>query len=303
MSAKTQNITSSLTGNLPKAILFVRDPSKAGFVHKAIKNEDGDVKETPVWRGQSRDAEGIIKDIDMDAAGKLNEVLTARAQQALNGNVDTFSSLQKNGLMGGLESLGYLALEVQYNPSSIHMSTVAGRQVYYQGGNAGSLSDNQATQVYEPVSTTIGFQLVFDDMNPKDAFMVNSFGLNGSVASSISNLATETYSVKKQIDGLMALLVSDASRQVVFFWSKMSFRGEVTNINSRYTMFNPKGYPIRGVVEMTIRQGSGSDGQGYDYRYEDQYWNKAIDKVFKDQAEAKSTFDQITQNNFLNLNI
>ena len=35
-------------------------------------------------------------------------------------------------------------------------------------------------------------------------------------------------------------------------------RGEMTEVTTKYTMFNKKGYPIRGTVTIQIRQGDGS---------------------------------------------
>lgn len=137
----------------------------------------------------------------------------------------TFSSLTKpESLMTGS---GYLALEVQYNPSSIHMETQAGRQVQYSGGDLGSGSNNQIVQVVQPVSTTMSLQLIFDDMNPSDAFMLENTALTvGNVTSEIGNAVRNkkgAYSVQAQIDGLIALLTQDETRQVIFSGQKCVF--------------------------------------------------------------------------------
>lgn len=298
MNAIAQNLISSVTGSLPKAILYVRD------VKKVTTNKNS---KTGTLSKSLGDANGL------DASNLSRALWGAATSNGGNSATRTLSSLKaaQGSLTGaGLAEFdGFLGLEVQYNPNSIYLDTVAGRQVKYSGGGLGSASDNQITQIMQPVSTNMSFQLVFDDMNPSDAFMINSFSVTGGLVSKVGNLVKkatgEGHSVKKQMDGLMALLTCDATRQVVFFWSKMSFRGEVTSVNSRYTMFNPSGNPIRGVVELTIRQGSAGDKSGYDYSYEDEYWDAAFDSVFdsKGIAGLTSSSQKRTQNNFLNLNI
>ena len=109
--------------------------------------------------------------------------------------------------------------------------------------------------------------------------------------------------MQKQIDGLMALLTQDATRQVIFFWARMCFRGELTSVSTRYTMFNKDGNPIRGVVELSIRQGNEKE-----FAYDETYWDKAFTKAFGDAGEnlesgMKDKFTRAANNNFLNLNL
>ena len=274
MNAFGQQVLSSISGNIPKAILCVRK-----------MDEEDSVKNTA------------------KAAGNLQKKLLESTKKALASQ--TFSSLTKpESLMTGS---GYLALEVQYNPSSIHMETQAGRQVQYSGGDLGSGSNNQIVQVVQPVSTTMSLQLIFDDMNPSDAFMLENTALTvGNVTSEIGNAVRNkkgAYSVQAQIDGLIALLTQDETRQVIFFWAKMCFRGELTSVNTRYTMFNKVGNPIRGVVDLTIRQGDEPQ-----YGYDEIYWDQAFTKAFGKAEEnvtsgIKNAFSKATNNNCLNLNL
>ena len=274
MNAFGQQVLSSISGNIPKAILCVRK-----------MDEEDSVKNTA------------------KAAGNLQKKLLESTKKALASQ--TFSSLTKpESLMTGS---GYLALEVQYNPSSIHMETQAGRQVQYSGGDLGSGSNNQIVQVVQPVSTTMSLQLIFDDMNPSDAFMLENTALTvGNVTSEIGNAVRNkkgAYSVQAQIDGLIARLTQDETRQVIFFWAKMCFRGELTSVNTRYTMFNKVGNPIRGVVDLTIRQGDEPQ-----YGYDEIYWDQAFTKAFGKAEEnvtsgIKNAFSKATNNNFLNLNL
>lgn len=279
MNALMQNLKSSITGNIPKAILCVRD----------MMGDDS------------------VED-DAKAAARLQEKLLEETRDALKrGTGDrtlasqTFGSLIEGGKMGGS---GYLAMEVQYNPSSIHMETRAG-VVDYSGGNLGGQSINQLAQDDQPVATIMSFQLIFDDMNPSDAFVLENLAPTtvgntvSLVGSGVKKKIDGGYSVQKQVDGLIALLTQTETRHVIFFWAKMCFRGILTDVNTRYTMFNKDGNPIRGVVELSIRQ---------DAEDEFGHWDKAFTKAFGKAAEnaergMASGFSKITNNNILNLNL
>lgn len=292
MNALIQNVASSITGNLPKAILCVRDLSQvtAGDLSDDDKSAMSSVKK----------------------ASELQKKLLRSTDDALNGLMEnqrmgsqTFRSLTgKGGVMAGS---GYLALEVQYNPSSIYMDTQAGKQVQYSGGALGQGSINQLTQIYQPAITIMSFQLVFDDMNPQDAFLLeNTAPTAGNLVSGAADVARKvkgSYSVQTQIDGLMSLLTQTVTRQVVFYWAKMSFQGNLISINSRYTMFNKDGNPIRGVVDLSISQ-QGGPGSGYD----ETYWDEAFTRTFGDSLTDRTAGKvgkaaKAMQNNLLNIHL
>lgn len=284
MNALIQDAVSSLTGNLPKAILCVRD---------LFQIEENDT----------------IKDTLKNAAD-LQKSLLRSTQDALNGLMEnnrmgsqSFRSL--TGKEGAMAGSGYLALEVQYNPSSIHMNTQAGKQVQYSAGDLGQGSANQITQIVQPVSTTMSFQLIFDDMNPQDAFLLENTALTAgnaiSEAADVARKVKGSYSVQAQMDGLMSLLTQDVTRQVIFYWAKMCFRGELVSVNSRYTMFNKDGNPIRGVVDLSVRQGEES---GFDVAYWDEAFTRAFGDSMTDQVTGKvGKATKALQNNLLNIHL
>ena len=283
MNAVIQDAVSSLTGNLPKAILCVRDLSQAQG------GEKGDA---------AKKASDLQKRLLKSTEDALNGLLEDN-----RGGSQTFRSLTgKNGAMAGS---GYLALEVQYNPSSISMSTQAGKQVHYSGGNLGQGSANQITQIVQPVSTTMSFQLVFDDMNPQDAFVLENMAPTaGNLVSGTADVARKVrgaYSVQAQMDGLMSLLTQPVTRKVIFYWAKMCFQGELVSVSSRYTMFNKDGNPIRGMVDLTIRQGEES---GFDVAYWDEAFTRTFGDPGTDQISGKMGMaTKAMQNNLLNIHL
>ena len=283
MNAVIQDEVSSLTGNLPKAILCVRDLSQAQG------GEKGDA---------AKKASDLQKRLLKSTEDALNGLLEDN-----RGGSQTFRSLTgKNSAMAGS---GYLALEVQYNPSSISMSTQAGKQVQYSGGSLGQGGANQITQIVQPVSTTMSFQLVFDDMNPQDAFVLENMAPTaGNLVSGTADVARKVrgaYSVQAQMDGLMSLLTQPVTRKVIFYWAKMCFQGELVSVSSRYTMFNKDGNPIRGMVDLTIRQGEES---GFDVAYWDEAFTRTFGDPGTDQISGKMGMaTKAMQNNLLNIHL
>ena len=147
---------------------------------------------------------------------------------------------------------GYLSMGVKYNPSRLRLQSQADKPVNYVGGKMGNASINQMTQQTQPASTTLYVQLVFDDAK----------------------------SIQNQVEGLLSLLTLDVTRQVFFCWSQMCFQGDLTEVNVQYKMFNESGDPIRGVVDLTIRQ---TDS----FHFNQFYWNDAFDKAFGKEKEWK----------------
>ena len=283
MNAVVQDAVSSLTGNLPKAILCVRDLSQA-------------------QGGEKGDAAKKASDLQKRLLKSTEDALNGLMEDNRGGS-QTFRSLTgKNGAMAGS---GYLALEGQYNPSSISMSTQAGKQVQYSGGSLGQGGANQITQIVQPVSTTMSFQLVFDDMNPQDAFVLENMAPTaGNLVSGTADVARKVrgaYSVQAQMDGLMSLLTQPVTRKVIFYWAKMCFQGELVSVSSRYTMFNKDGNPIRGMVDLTIRQGEES---GFDVAYWDEAFTRTFGDPGTDQISGKMGMaTKAMQNNLLNIHL
>lgn len=286
MNSMTENLVNSLTGNVPKAVLCVRNIKKL----QQITENDGAAARL------KKERSNMLSTYEQAAA--LQKSLMDRTQSALAG---TLGAEERNQLMGADKE--YLAMEVQYNPSSIQMQTTTGSQLDYCGGSMGNMANNMIVQNTVPTSTTMNVQLIFDDVNIFDSFMVNNVNSPvGSGVQAVKNLVQKEYSVQHQIEGILSLLTMDATRQVVFYWAKMCFRGELTAVQASYTMFNKSGNPVRGIVNLSIRQGE--QGGVYDQ----DCWENAYANLFKKSKDGNSgggasRFSQLTNNNILNLNL
>lgn len=86
--------------------------------------------------------------------------------------------------------------------------------------------------------------------------------------------------VQQRTEGLLSLVMQARSRQVVFAWGDMNFRGELEEASAEYTMFHAKGNPMMARVSLSIRQ-AGADSPAQTSKSEYQYWKKAWNKFQK----------------------
>ncbi len=274
MNRLTQDILTSVTGNLPKAVLFVRRAA--------------------VLPGST--AAQAAKD-----AAALQKELLANTKAALNNPMAAATSLATVTAMAGLK--GYLPMQVQYNPSALYLDTSSAGLREIDNSSVANLGTNQIAQITTPTITTLGMQLIFDDVNTQDAFMFDALDISaGGAMSHVMNLARE-HSVKKYAEGLIACLMSPITRQIIFYWSDMVFRGELFQVNVNYTMFNRKGEPIRATVELTIQQTAETESTE-----KGGYWDTAFTRAFGEADENLDTggasgVQKALNNNLLNLSI
>ena len=216
-------------------------------------------------------------------------------------NSDTIAEVDK-------EYKNFVKFTVQYNPETISITTLKGWQEKKIKNEGGDGLDN--LRGYDVKGKTkLSFDLVFDDVDNMNAFLLNDI-----VNMNVTNAAKKglhalqhgksDYSVRKRMDAIMSLLCSTDTQHVIFFWSKMCFRGMITEVRNTYTMFNPKGNPIRGNMHIEITQDS---DKSTDFGYTENYWNNAFDKCFKNSKENfngnHEYNNQYTNNSFLNFSM
>ncbi len=195
----------------------------------------------------------------------------------------------------------FIKMSVQYNPATIRLYSLTGKQQNFN--NASGLNHMEVANFTG--KSKLSFDLVFDDMDPADAFMLENLTPNvGNIYNKAKDLTThglDGHSVRKRMDALLSLISSCHAQQVIFSWAKMHFRGTLTNVNNHFTMFNTRGNPVRGTVHLEITQEASKNGE---LVYKQDYWDKAFYAKFDKGAVGKrSTFDALTNNNFLNLNL
>ncbi len=200
----------------------------------------------------------------------------------------------------------FVKFYVQYNPASIRLYSVNGK-VQARKDEAGI----DKLDVYNfSGKSKLSFDLIFDDCDNMNAFALNEVA-NVNVTSALNKGLSAlqhgglNYSVRKKMDAIMSLLSSSATQQVVFFWANMAFRGTITDVGNRFTMFNPAGNPIRGEMHLELTQ----DKKSTELAYDETYWDNAFEKCFKKKdalgaiAGGVSTASKALNNNFINLNL
>lgn len=207
----------------------------------------------------------------------------------------TFQDKEGNG------SIVERMIEVQYNPVSLSFSTVAD-DAELQSLQTSGQTMGIIYQTTSPTNTVMNLDLIFDDVNNFDAFMNEKFILSsGMAASAVSKVIHKDYSVRAKINAFIGMITGSQTRILTFSWSKFSFRGELTGVNSELTMFNVLGNPIRGKVSLSIRQKEDSS------KLNESLYNQAFDTLFggnaftSSSADAKSMGDKM--GNLLNLNV
>ena len=217
------------------------------------------------------------------------------------------NSSEKIGEVGGVNN-HFVKFTVQYNPESISITTLKGWQEKKLKNEGGDGIDNLRGFDIKG-KTRMSFDLVFDDVDNMNAFL-----LNDVVNMNVTNAAKKglhalqhgksEYSVRKRMDAIMSLLCSTDSQHVIFFWSRMCFRGIITEVRNTFTMFNPKGNPIRGTMHIEITQDS---DKSEDFGYSEKYWEDAFTTCFKESHEgyagSHSYHNQVTNNSLLNFSI
>ncbi|MCI8573491.1 MAG: hypothetical protein HFF89_03575 [Oscillibacter sp.] len=208
----------------------------------------------------------------------------ARALQAA-GNLSAVSSAVGAGMAH--------VMQVQYNPSSLALQANAESIPFtYLQQNADQGIPNQNVR---PPMVVLSVELIFDAMNPQDAFMMDKARLSaGTVVSTAAWARGTKYTVQPQTDGLIAALLRPSTRLVTFRWADMAFTGQMIEVQADYTMFSVSGQPVRSKVRMNIAQQVESEADV-------QYWETALDNIFQNRSDIVSKTAAQGLGNLLNL--
>lgn len=274
----------SFAGNIPKAMLIVKHPSV--------------VQKDPATNFFQKDKDRTL-DQKTQNKKKLDELRAALAKQykSNKGLALRFDDVKSLVASKQAEGVKYTVMEVQYNPSSIRFDT--------SGGSRYEMSEGKMDLLNYQVATTMRVQLIFENINLMDAFMLQNLNPNvGNIKEMAQSKFSDggftnnkEYSVQTQLDGLLALLQRSETRHVVFAYSGLFFPGEVCGVTVKYTMFNKKGNPVMGTADIEIYQ-----DDNYRDDKNESYWDKAYKTFFEENNTTKGGFSKVN-NNILGLNL
>ena len=268
---------SDMTGNVTKARIEILDID----VKELKKVDPAKISSGGTSFGSSLD--GIKKNLtDAKIGSVLNSV----------GMAETLA-----GLSADDENLAQKKIyEVQFNPSQLTMTGMGGGRMAKKNyaDNTGVPTTDELTFESMKARIELNVKLIFDQVDPQDAFMADKRTTSPIAATEgvIKAVRTATgskkpCSVQKQVEGFIAALRSPNTRQITFSWSNMSYSGILNKVVASYTMFNVVGAPIRAIVDLSIvcaDEGAGLNSMGQ--------WQQAYDDAFSQGSMSYTKFGQ-----------
>lgn len=272
------NFASSITGNVNKAYILV---PISGSGQNQGNGENSGLNQAALQL--MKNSMGFVN----EAAGGVTGVSS--------------SYFLSSDLVAQAQNGGYIPIQVQYNPSTLSMNSEAG-EVWRDAASGGNQQGFE--QVNTPEQTILQMDLIFDDMNIKDAFLLD-IGLSAGDLwqrgkEGVRAIQNKPHTVKDTIEMFIGAVMNREHRTVGVLWNKLVFWGELYSVSANYTMFNKLGNPIRGTVNLQIRQ---AEPQGNALSQSvDAYWNQAYTQLFN-RAKSDSLKEKITDkvSNFINL--
>lgn len=278
------------TGNVTKAYLCVRDTAgkKIDMIDPSNFSKDSaEVQQAILKKAAEKMTRSSIPTKGVD--------ITATAESLLKGN-EAGTSSSNRGLsideLANLMSGKYIPIQVQYNPSTLqYHSDLGGRRRINAVEGVGAGGDGMSIKTI-PQNTELSCTLVFEKINVNDAFIQASEGWNASLGNVTSTIGSavnkikggsseEPYSVRKEVEGFLALLSTTYTRDVIFFYGKICFHGELTVASANYKMFNKRGDPILAEVSIRIRQNN-------ENLYDQNRWRTSFDALFTEGGNANA---------------
>lgn len=278
---------SGITGNINKAYILLHKPEL-----------------NPAEEAEAAQSGGIASKGLAGAAALLKSGVSGTNGRSMGVSGSSLNALSTDSTLTAVANLAnYIPVQVQFNPAAISFQGMGGEIRRESVGGAG---ENQFQQFDIPSETVMSLELMFDDTNNKDAFMMDAEmpllseiasvgGMVQRIEQGVDALRGKQYSVQDTTELFVAAMVQNFTRLVGFAWNKIIFWGELVGVNVQYTMFNKQGNPIRAKVGLQIRQDQSVDDNG-PYATE-QHWEKAFNKMFTVDTENNSL-----NGNFLNLN-
>lgn len=274
-SGLKDNLKASVTGGTVQGVLTIYD-------RRLLPT--GDIEEIKAQNVQKPSLGNSTFSITKGTAiSKTTAGLSAKVTDSIS-HMDTLAFV--TDAMGGnasqvvveRESTAIKRLFLQFNPNMISINAQGGgyAQITNYGNDKGEEAGLKYTIVEPRIEVTI--PLVFDAVNNRDAFFEDKLNLNPTeIAKSAATFVQtavmdQEFTVQTQVEGLMAAIRNDKTRQATFSWGDMSYSGLLNQVNANYTMFSPTGHPIRAVVSLVLLcLGDSAVGQGNMGKWMDKY--------------------------------
>ena len=226
------------TGNIEKAIIEILD----------LRDREA------VLRDAVRISEGGGLGGLANVAGNLNTGLVGDYLNGLQNAMDVNNDVA-DAYFQKLASKKKI-FTVQFNPSTLRLSGHSGGPA--STTNFSALNAKEVKRKAVDASISMSVELLFDSMDPKDAFMndkidVSPTGfLTGMADMGLTMGQKKKKTVQRQVEGFIGALRNENTRLITFNWGEICYSGVLRRVGAEYTMFNVAGEPVRAKVGLTI---------------------------------------------------
>ena len=181
------------------------------------------------------------------------------------GGLASVASKAESVLKDGMSSLVSGAMsndktfKVQFNPKELQIYATSLKIDKPDTRRVDGHQKNVSGTVIKP-TVEMSTNLIFDQVNIYDSFLWDKFTAGASatgvtnIASAIATAAGKVWSVQGEVEGLIAALRNQYTREITFQWANFSFTGLLKYVSARYTMFSTSGRPVRAQVMLRLRQ-------------------------------------------------
>ena len=145
---------------------------------------------------------------------------------------------------------------VQFNPSSLRLSGHSGGRVPKLDYDSASAKEANNTAIDTAISLSV--DLLFDSMDPQDAFMSDKMSTSttgiakGMANAALTALGKKKVTIQREVEGFIGAIRNEYTRLITFHWGDMSYSGVLRSVGVEYSMFNVTGEPVRAVVALNI---------------------------------------------------
>ena len=294
------NLTGDISkafGNIEKAVLVV------------VPTPQGDItQQQPVQPAAS--SGGFFSSL---AGAGVSDIAKAAGKAALDGakNAALNYASSQLGLDTGTDKKGPPnTFLVHFNPASVTFNAVGAlpQKVdrIIQPKKEGEVPRRARTSDFlnvNDVNITMGYDLIFQDIDNDDAFLENKLSpINGEAIQSLAKSAVKVagknkknHSVRDEVQALTHIARAKEVNTVIFNWGKTSFKGRINSLKADYTMFSPKGEPIFAKVhiDMVLLSGHGAIDE-WDKIYEDAFGQGSGHLKARELGKAGSFADSVS---------
>ena len=184
--------------------------------------------------------------------------------------------------------------EVQFNPAEISISGYGGERLptqqfvsdKHERDKIGSVEHHgprpSSRMAAADTRINMTFRVVFDKVDPQDAFYSDKFTLGqtsvatGLVKSTLKAAGVKNNSVQNEVEALHAAARNKDRRLAMFIWGDMVYEGKINSIDSEYVMFNVSGQPIRANVTINMvlfgKEDLGKNIENWKREYNDDFY-------------------------------